>query len=182
MTNFNRNNITKAIALAAIAAFATACKPEIKESKSEQRYFNLKGYFRADSARLSATRPLVTKTVMHNGTSKTKKVYIDNWGREFELFENSDINKPAWRDSYDTQSAGDTTVYKAKDPDLKTLKIVIKKSGGKVKLIQIYNHTQNLLYQNTEKLSYFPDSAYQIDRAQSVRLLGKNEYTVKGVF
>lgn len=177
-----KRTITKAIALAAIALFAAACKPEIKETKAQQRYFDIKGYFRADSSRLSAAHPLITKTVVYNGQAQTKKVHIDNWGREFELFENSDINKPAWLDSYEIQSANGLTVYKAKDPDLKTTKIVIKKSGDKVAAILIYNHTKNLLYENVEKLSYFPDSAYQIDRTQTVRLLGKNVYSVKGVF
>lgn len=178
----NRKNIIIAIALGAIAAFGVSCRPEVKESKGQQRYFDIKGYFRADSVRLSVLHPLITKTAMHNGVSQTKKVYIDNWGREFELFESSDINKPAWLDSYEIQSANGLTVYKSKDPDLKTTKIVIKKSGDKVNWILIYNHTKNLLYENVEKLSYFPDSAYQIDRAQTVRLLGKNVYSVKGVF
>ncbi|QKJ29335.1 hypothetical protein HQ865_06050 [Mucilaginibacter mali] len=175
-------NFYTAIALGAIAAFIASCRPEIKETKAEQKYFDLKGYFRAYSARLSIKHPLITKTVMHNGESQTKKVYIDNWGREFELFENSDINKPAWRDSYETRSANDQTIYQSKDPDLKTTRIVIKKTGDRVNYILIYNHTKNLLYENVEKLSYFPDSAYQIDRTQTVRLLGKNVYSVKGVF
>ncbi|MES2276818.1 MAG: hypothetical protein V4592_12400 [Bacteroidota bacterium] len=163
-------------------ALLSSCKPEIKETKGELKFFDLKGYFKADSARLSSRHPMVTKTVMQNNIAQTKKVYIANWGREFELFENSDINRPAWRDSYSISTDTNSVTYEAKSPDLKTRKIVIQKNGNRIKCILIINHTQNLLYESTEKLSYCPDSAYQIDKAQKVRLLGENVYSIKGLF
>jgi hypothetical protein len=170
------------ICLLITAAF-TACKPDVKENAGNLKYFDLKGFFKADSARLSQLHPQVTKTVTHNGKSQTKKVYIANWANEFELFISSDINKPAWRDSYSVNSNDSVLIYTAKQPgELKTNRIIINKKGNKINRILIYNHTQNMLYENTEKLTYFPDSVYSITKQQRVRLLGTNLYTVTGKF
>lgn len=159
-----------------------ACRPEVKETKGSLVYFDIKGFFGADAARLNQKHTAVTKTVMHNGDTQTKRINNINWVNEFELFTNSDINKPAWSDSYTVQNANGLLVYKAKTPDLKTRSIIIKKDGQKVKWIIIFNHNTNMLYDNVEKLSYFPDSVYQISKSQKVRFLGKNRYGIKGVF
>jgi len=45
----------------------------------------------------------------------------------------------------------------------------------------IFNRTKNILYQTTEKLSYFPDSLYLIEKDQKVRLMAKNKYKVQGL-
>ena len=169
-----------------------ACKPDIKETGAQLKFFDLKGYFAKDSIRLTHQNPLITKTASHNKVSETKKVHIANWGTELALFKESDINKPAWRDSYKAETSEDITTYRATDPDLKTREIMIKQVNGKVKWIFIYNYTKVVLfkYKNTEKrfyetseeLSYFPDSLYTINKKQTVLLIGTNFYNIKGVF
>jgi hypothetical protein len=177
-----RNGLITTTCLLIIAALAS-CKPDVKENQGTLKYFDLKGFFKADSARLSQRHPLVTKTIVQNGKAQTKKVYINNWGNEFDLFASSDINKPAWRDSYTINASDSVIVYTAKVPgELKTSRIIISKNGNKIKWILIYNHTKNMLYENTEKLTYFPDSVYSIAKQQKVRLLGKNLYTITGRF
>jgi hypothetical protein len=49
-----------------------ACKPEIKETGATLKYFDLKEFFKVDSARLVKLNPTVNKTVSHNGESETK--------------------------------------------------------------------------------------------------------------
>jgi hypothetical protein len=158
-------------------AFLTSCKPD--NIQTAPKYFDIKGYFHADSLRLTKLNHLTLKTVRHNGVSETKKVHINNWGSELSLFINSDINKPAWRDSYNIQDSGDALVYRAKTFDLKTQLIIINKQGDKIKWILIYNSTKNMLYQTTEKLSYFPDSLYVIQKSQQISLFGNNRLTHK---
>jgi len=65
---------------------------------------------------------------------------------------------------------------------LVTREILIKQVSGKVQYMLIYNYTKNLLYTNSEELTYFPDSLYQINKIQTVRLLGTNKYQIKGFF
>jgi hypothetical protein len=159
-----------------------SCKPDIKESRANMKYFDLKGFFSSDSSRLSKLNPLVSKTVEHNGVSESKKVHITNWGTELSLFSESDINKPAWKDSYSVTADSNIIIYQAIDTTLRTREIMIKKSGGKVKYVMIYNITKNILFKSVEKLSYFPDSLYLIEKAQTVKLLGINRYVISGYF
>ncbi|MEO7216208.1 hypothetical protein [Mucilaginibacter sp.] len=159
-----------------------ACKPEIKETGAKLKYFDLKEFFKTDSARLVKLNLNIKKTVTHNGESETKTVKIANWGQEFGLFTSSDINKPAWKDSYAVTENADSLVYKAKFPELKTREIVINKSNGKVTQLYILNNIHNLLYTTTEKLLYVPGEYYLIEKDQKVKVMGGNNYLIKGEF
>ena len=160
-----------------------ACnKPQIKETGAELKYFDLKGYFKTDSARLVKLNPLVNKTVTHNGETETRKVKIADWGREFNLFTSSDINKPAWKDSYTMQQNADSIVYKAKFPELKTREIVIHRVDGRVTSVYILNNIHNILYKTTERLTYVEGAYYLIEKDQQVKVMGANNYVVKGNF
>ncbi|ASU33315.1 hypothetical protein MuYL_1417 [Mucilaginibacter xinganensis] len=166
---------------AVIMACGLGCKPEIKETGAALKYFDIKGYFNADTVRLNKLNKPVIKTVTHNGVTETQKVKIDNWGRELDLFAAADINRPAWKNSYTVATGDSLILYKAKEDDLKVREIIIKSESGKVKWIVIYTRTKNILYQTTEKLSYYPDSLYLIEKDQRVRLMGRNRYMIKGV-
>lgn len=159
-----------------------SCKKDSNAAADTGRFFDIKAYFEADSARLTKENPLITKTITHNKVPETQKVHIANWGTELSLFTRSDINKPAWRNSYRVTTTGELSIYAAKDPALKTQEVVVKKEDGKLKWIMIINHTKNILYENTEKLSYFPDSLYLIQKKQSVRVLGTDTYRISGLF
>lgn len=168
--------------LACLACTTDACRPDVKETKGQLAYFDIKGFFTADAAKLNHTHAAITKTIMHNGIAQTRKIVITDWLREFDLFLNSDINKPAWNQSYSIQKDKDMLIYKAIVPDLKTRSVVVKLAGNKVQWIMINNYTKNMLYENAEKLTYFPDSLCRIQKLQRVRFLGKNEYDIKEVF
>jgi hypothetical protein len=164
-----------------LIALLPSCKPDnLQDDAGAAKYFDLQGYFKADAARLTKLNHPTLKTVDHNGTTQTKKIHINNWDAELSLFSQSDINKPAWRDSYNVVNTGNTIIYQTKDPELTTKEIVITKQGGKIKWIMIINSTTNILYNTTEKLSYFPDSLYQIYKYQKVRLLKANVYKISG--
>lgn len=163
-----------------IALLLPACKPAIKEDGVTAKYFDLKAYFKADAARLNSSKKTVLKTITHNGTTESKEVNITDWERELSLFSESDINKPAWRDSYSIQTSPTMVIYTATDDDLKTREIIVNKTGDKVKYIVIYNYTKNILYYTKEKLTYMPDSIYKIEKTQQVRLLGLNKYVITG--
>jgi hypothetical protein len=170
------------LSAAALISGLQACKPEIKETGGTLAFFDLKGYFKADSARLTQSHPLVTKMVKHNNDEQTRQVHISNWGEELSLFSQSDINKPAWRASYKAETSPGFIIYTAKDLKLVTRRIVISRDSStqKVKWIMINNYTKNLLYTSAEKLTYYPDSVYQIEKKQVIRLVGTNRYLVKG--
>ncbi len=161
--------------------FLVACQGV--EEKPSKKYMDLKGFFEQESARLSKARASVEKTVSRNGISERKKNMVPNWDAELNLFIESDINKPAWRDSY--RIAGDSTIinYTAIDQKLRTRSIKIRKDRqGVLKDLIIVNRTQNSLYSSTEELRYSPDSIYRIVKKQDVILLGNNNYEISGIF
>ena len=163
-----------------------SCKRDSSTGRAATQFFDLKGYFSGEAARLAKLNPEISKTAVYNKQPETQKVHIANWTNELSMFSESDINKPAWRASYDVQSSDGFVTYKAKDPDLKTQDIVIKKNGGKIRWIFIYNHVRRtlfniMLFESKETLTYFPDSLYQVQKRQSTRVLGINTYSIKGV-
>jgi len=174
----SKKNISKWLPLFLIAGLFS-CKPDIKDTGS--RYFDLTGYFKKDCQHLDHQNPQVTKTVGYNDHTETKKIRVKNWEKELELFSGSDINKPAWRQSYNIQEDSTQLTYTAKTPEVRTKLIQIKKRGDAVKSIYIINQEHNILYESTEKLTYVADSLYQIDKVQKVKFLGTNKYLIKGV-
>ena len=165
-----------------LAVALPACKPDIKETGGAMPFFDIKGYFNKEILRLTKTNPLIDKTVSHNKDSENKKVNIKNWKQELDLFTSSDINRPAWKNSYTVIDNDSALIYRAKYPELQMREMVIKRIDGKVKWILVFNKTKNILYQTTEKLSYFPDSAYLIEKDQRIRLMKNNHYSIEGRF
>ena len=171
--------ITALIGSFILAICITACKPDLK-GHGALTYFDINGYFTKEAARLAKKNRAIVKTVSHNNDTESHTVHITDWGLELDLFKSADINRPAWKNGYTVVDEYNTLIYKAKTPDLKVREIIIKKDKDKVKWILIYNKTKNILYQTTEKLSYFPDSLYLIEKDQRVKLMGNNHYVIQG--
>ncbi len=176
-----RLNLIALTSWIAILILPGACKPDIKQSGTALKYFNITGFFKQDTAKLNHLHLTILKSVTHNNNTETRVVTIKDWGRELDFFINSDINKPAWRDSYTIAGDSGLLVYRAKEPDLKMRQMVIKKSNGKIKWILVFNRITNKLYKSYEKLTYYPDSLYLIEKMQKVRFLGTNNYKIEGI-
>ncbi|WP_295672104.1 hypothetical protein [uncultured Mucilaginibacter sp.] len=161
----------------ALSATLPACKPEIKNNGG----FDLTGYLKKDAAKLKKLNRPVDKTVTHNGVTETKTLHIADWNSELGLFIDADINKPAFKNSYQVIDEDSLLVYKAKEKDLKVRELIIKRTGGGIRYVLIYNKVENLLYKTTQKLTYFPDSVYRIETVQHVKLLGTNTYFIQGI-
>lgn len=165
-----------------VAVFLQSCQPDNIQDGTKPKYFDIAGYFKAQIAKQRKLNHTTLKSVTHNGNTETKKVHIDDWALELALFVQSDINKPAWRDSYSVQSGIDgSIVYTAKEPELRTREIVITRNkDNSIKWIMIFNDSKNRLYQTDETLTYRPDSLYTIKKKQHVSFLGTNNYFIKG--
>ena len=148
---------------------------------STNRYFSLEDFFLDEIERLTRSATIVDKTVSRNGVSEQKHIQIEDWKSELALFMDSDINKPAWQNSYRIDSTEYSLTYTSTDPELRTQRITINKNkNGLIKHIAIKNHTNNMLYQTAEQLDYYPDSVYLITKQQQVRFIGDNEYVIQG--
>lgn len=160
-----------------------SCKPDNLKEGAVNEYFDIKGYFEKNIAQLKKQHLTVNKTVVHNGTSESKEVEINNWDTELALFTESDINKPAWKGSYTKLDSAGTVIYTANNTDLRTRRIIIcKREDGSINQLSIYNQVNNALYNTSETLNYYPDSGYTIEKYQKVKLLGANTYKITGKF
>lgn len=177
------NSVFKILWVVTVTFSIPSCKPDNLKEGATKEYFDVKGYFEKKVVLLTKQHPAVTKTVVHNGTSESKEVKISNWTSELGLFIESDINKPAWKGRYTKSGDNGTVIYTAVSPELKTRRIIIcKAADGTVRQISIYNQVNNALYNTSETLNYYPDSAYTIEKYQKVKLLGANTYKITGKF
>jgi hypothetical protein len=177
------NSIFKILCIVTIAFAIPSCKPDNLKEGAVKEYFDVKGYFENNIAQLKKQHRAITKTVVHNGTAESKKIEISNWETELALFAESDINKPAWKGSYTKFDSAGTVIYTANNTDLRTRRIIIcKREDGGINQLSIYNQVNNALYNTSETLNYYPDSAYTIEKYQKVKLLGANTYKITGKF
>jgi hypothetical protein len=165
------------------AIFLLSCSKNSGNVKADHTYFDLDSFFLKEASRLQILNPEVHKSVSRNSEAQTKKVSGINWKNELGLFTESDINKPAWKDSYKVIRTKDEIIYHAMDIGLRTREIKISKNAnGSVQKITIENQTINKLYQSFEELLYIPDSLYRIDKKQHILLIGDNQYLISGKF
>lgn len=160
----------------------SACAGQ-KEEKDVKTYLDIKTFFTTEARRLSLANPEINKTVARNDASETRTLKNINWETELSLFAESDINKPAWQDSYKVISRAGKTTYLAADSSLRTREInITKDQNGRIRKITILNQVDNMLYSSTEQLLYIPDSVYQISKQQHVAIIGDNRYFITGKF
>ena len=147
------------------------------------KYQDLKEFFHEEAIRLEKQKARVNKTVSRNGVSESRENVSPDWDTELSLFTGSDINKPAWTDSYTVRNHSSSTSYTALDSKLRTRSILIKKNkSGRIIELAVVNRTKNYLYSSSEELLYIPDSLYRIIKKQDVILLGNNSYEISGIF
>jgi len=151
------------------------------EQRSPPRYIDLRKFFEDETVRFEKSKVKIDKSVSRNGVSERKKNISVDWKNEFSLFIESDINKPAWRNSYKITEDSRHILYAAIDSNLRTRSILMKKDGeGRLIQISIINQTRSSLYNSTENLRYVRDSMYTIIKHQDITLLGNNDYKIIG--
>ena len=160
--------------------FFSSCNNQ-EETTPKNDFFDIKGFFEAEAKRLSNKKSLSNKLVTQNNQTEIKKGLSVDWDDELALFMASDVNKPAWINSYKYSEDNLRISYFALDTNLRTRYIEIKKDqNGKAFFFKIKNISRNMLYESSEELTYIPDSSYTINKNQRVRFLGNNQYQIKG--
>ncbi len=163
------------------AVCAISCGKANKESVPH--YFDIAGYFKQEQWRLNRENPAILKTVSAEGKEQTKTIGNIQWKKELELFRESDINKPGWKDRYTIVEKDSTISYYANDDKLPTRRVVVSFNSQKKPVrIQIEHKISNGLYNSSDTLEYVKDQYYSIHKSQDVRVIGKQDYKVRGIF
>lgn len=157
--------------------------PEINPDDQPDPYFDLKGYFEKETARLNREQPRLRKQVSINEETEEKMLDSLDYEQELSVFINSDINRPAWFDKYRIDSLRDgarlqTLSYQALDKDLRVRSIRIRFTGDEVSEIIIDKETENIVAGSGQHLEYRPDQGYQISSRQKTAVSKKQELNI----
>lgn len=156
------------------------CNPAADNQNDALKYFDLKGYFQSEAARLSNIQPLVTKIVAVNDAAELKKVRIADWSKELSIFSDADINRNAWKGLFIATRSGEQETYTSNHDKVPVKEVLVTKKNGKVNYIRILVSNKNLLYSSSDTLYYYPDSLYQIKKKQHIKLLSEKRYVISG--
>lgn len=165
-----------------LCLFLGACRPATPVKTSTGTGFDLKGYISREAGRLQSAGPLITKTVVVNGSAEQRKLKITDWQKELAVFADADINKPAWKGLFalHKDSTLETYVSANEKVPVKSLRIFYR--AGKVRGLEVLIRNANTLYTSGDTLRYFPDSLYQISKTQHIRLMNEKKYLITGKF
>lgn len=172
----------KKIWLSGILLVFYGCNPTAKSHKDTLNYFDLKGYFEKEAARLTKENPVFTKTVMINDAAESKKTRIADWKKELSIFSDADMNRNAWKGLFKITNNGGQEIYTSAQEKIPVKELRIARRNGKVYHISILVKNSNILYSSADTLSYYPDSLYQVKKKQHIRLLAEKKYTITGKF
>jgi len=130
-------------------------------------FFDLDGYITAETDRLAAAKTVVEKTITLNGESETKELTDVNFANDLRVFRQADINKPAWRDKYETATeklSGNHRIitYLATDSSLIVRRLLVEEDQGVPVKIEIDRKTGNVLSNGTHQLVYDPATGYDV--------------------
>jgi len=163
--------------------FICSCDVATDKNKSEVgSYFNIKGYFNKEIARLTKKGQSIQKTVGVNGSMETKTMNIGDWEKELSAFSNAEINRASWRGLFVTTKKDNVVIYTSNDEKVPVKEVKLFMNDGIIKGLSIVIRNENILYDSTDSLAYFPDSIYQVKKQQNIRFLSKKNYVIEGRF
>jgi hypothetical protein len=138
--------------------------------------------------RLSSSPLSVKKTVILDGTAEVIDSVQVDLAKEWALFREADLNKPAYALSYEDQSAPGLIHYvlkKGEDLPVRSFQITLD-SAGRPSTVDFEISSENLIYHTSKKLSMHLISgrvvSYTISGSQALRWFSSpTRYSVSGV-
>ena len=149
-------------------------------------YFSIDGYFNDQIRLLTSEKVGLEKEITKDG-KKEKRLFANvEWEKELKPFIEADINKPAWKKSYSTDSivTGNEVriLYTALEPKLNIRSIEIYKIANIPSRIKILTKKQNAYYHALQTMEYIPFKEYSISGGQKVILADTTSYLIHSVF
>ncbi|HOS48028.1 MAG TPA: hypothetical protein PLG57_05295 [Bacteroidia bacterium] len=149
-------------------------------------YFSIDGYFNNQIQHFTSDKTGLEKEITKDGKKEKRTFANVNWKKELKPFLEADINKPAWKRSYqrDSSSNGNETyiVYSALEPKLNVRKIELYKTADTLSRIKILTEKQNAYYHAMQTMEYIPFKEYTISGGQKVILADTTSYLIHSVF
>lgn len=153
-----------------------SCTPEESQDDAPKVYYDLKGFIENQIVYLDEQKPQVTKTAVLRSKQETTKTNRIDWKKELELFAQSDINKPSYRQSYEMVQNGPVVFeYRLKpgnDLPVTYLKINADSLLKQPLYVEAHIRVKNKIYESEKKLV--------LRAAKQDNLVKVNEYEVNG--
>ena len=138
--------------------------------------------------RLSSSPLSVKKTVILDGTTEVIDSVQVDLAKEWALFQEADLNKPAYALSYEDRSTASVISYvlkKGEDLPVRSFQIALD-SAGRPATVDFEISSENLIYLTSKKLSMHLVSgrvvSYTISGSQALRWISSpTRYSVSGV-
>jgi hypothetical protein len=138
--------------------------------------------------RLSSSPLLVKKTVILDGTTEVIDSVQVDLAKEWALFNEADLNKPAYAHSYEDHSTPDLIRYslkKGEDLPVRSFMVALD-SLGRPSSVEFDISSENLIYVTSKKLSMRLVAgrvvSYTISGSQALRWFSSpTRYSVRGV-
>lgn len=124
-----------------------SCAP--KQELKINNYFDIKGYFTYQISILEKEKPKFTKLIIINKEKEAKDLTNIDWKKELDPYLQTDINKVAYAQSYETIENDSMVNYTLKAAQTLPVKSILIKSEPKTKQINsitIESSDENMLY------------------------------------
>ena len=176
--------------LLVVLLLGSSCKKDPTEVyfSDERNYYDLPTCVIQQKDFLQKTGKHVRKKLTKDGHTQVIERGDVDWDEEFEMFIDSDINRPAWRGSF----LGDTVqlermkviTYRAQNPEIPVRNVVVTldRATGQCLKLTIDRRTDNFLYSSNQKLFLTPGEGYTIKGQLRVPWLFESEFTVESTF
>ncbi len=167
-----------------LSVFCSACASETETVKTN-RYFDLKGLIEKQIGLLQKQKPNVQKTILVSEKSENQQVTSIDWTKELELFNQVDLNKPAYVGNYDVDSSAMGVKYSLKNTENLPVKfLAIQRAGEDGISVEALMSSENYLYQSEKHLKLTlrnnEVADYQIDGFQKVVFGDKKQFKIDG--
>lgn len=155
------------------------------EAAHVNHYFDLKSFINAQIKQLKAQKKSVQKTITVDGQAETKQLDDLDWAKELELFQQADLNKAAYKQSYLVVENDSSILYTLKPSEkIAIKKLFIFKKQGQISHLEAQLEEKNYLYHSQKNLeAHFSKGlmdSYRIEGFQQLVLGNKKAYSIVG--
>ncbi|MBC8156053.1 MAG: hypothetical protein H7Z72_24445 [Bacteroidetes bacterium] len=179
--------------LVALVWLLCACDNTVRQVKQPNAYYDVATFVKGQIDILEELKPTVSKALNIKGQQQTQKTNVINWSRELELFVQADINKPAFRNSYQVGRPDSLTFEYILKPGEKetvySLRVQLDSVTQQPRQIEAVLTTMNPLYNSERRLllesgpgkgNQWQVRHYNMTGFQQLTFFGKNDFSVEG--
>ncbi|MBB3697368.1 hypothetical protein KMW28_04255 [Flammeovirga yaeyamensis] len=173
-----------------LASIIFSCDVITSEEENHQLYnYDINALIQKTVKDMDQTEVIVKKKVNYDGKTSEISVSDINWDSELEVFNDADINRPIFKDSYkkvETKEGQDIKIKYTSQSDKNEVKWleITQNDQGITTSIQFLIKSKNALFQKEKvgKLTYSNDgflNQYSIQGNQDVVILGQKNYNIE---